>query len=107
MQKSLPVSILITLIGLYRRLISPWLGARCRFVPSCSDYAREAVQHYGATRGSIIAVKRLCRCHPWGGEGYDPLLVDNPQITLDRLHQAECRHHSGITAQNNHTRTNG
>ena len=45
----------------------------CRFVPSCSTYAVEALEHHGAIRGSWLSVRRLSRCHPWGGEGYDPV----------------------------------
>lgn len=58
---------------LYHWLISPWLGARCRFTPSCSVYAQDALKHHGAVKGSYLAAKRICRCHPWGGSGYDPV----------------------------------
>ncbi len=60
-------------IHLYRWLLSPFLGNNCRFHPSCSAYALEAIEIYGVWRGSFLAVKRLCRCHPWGAEGYDPV----------------------------------
>ena len=63
-------------IRLYQLFISPLLGTNCRFSPSCSQYALEALDHHGACRGSLLIVKRLCRCHPWGGAGYDP--VPNP-----------------------------
>lgn len=66
-------SILKQLIWLYKRTVSPWLGNRCRFVPSCSDYANQAIDLHGATKGSWLTAKRLCRCHPWGGEGLDPV----------------------------------
>ncbi|MGE5403497.1 MAG: membrane protein insertion efficiency factor YidD [Candidatus Saccharibacteria bacterium] len=46
---------------------------RCRYVPSCSNYAIEALQRYGAVKGTFLAVKRILRCHPWGGSGYDPV----------------------------------
>ena len=48
------------------------LGGQCRYVPSCSQYAIDALNKYGAARGALRAVKRICRCHPWGGHGYDP-----------------------------------
>ena len=64
---------LVQLLRLYRLLISPWLGANCRFDPSCSSYAIEALQRYGILKGGWLAVKRIARCHPWGGSGYDPV----------------------------------
>jgi putative membrane protein insertion efficiency factor len=64
---------LLALVWLYRKLISPMLGVNCRFEPSCSAYAEEALRRYGALRGGWIALRRICRCHPWGGSGYDPV----------------------------------
>lgn len=64
---------LIGLVKLYRLAISPWLGGNCRFEPSCSSYAIEALQLHGALRGSWLAARRISRCHPWGGSGYDPV----------------------------------
>ena len=58
-------------IRLYRWLLSPWLGGACRFWPSCSSYAEEAVRRHGAMRGSWLAMRRLLRCHPLGGHGVD------------------------------------
>ncbi len=57
----------------YQRLISPLLPPRCRFVPSCSSYAIEALERHGAARGSWLAVRRICRCHPLNAGGYDPV----------------------------------
>ncbi len=61
------------LIRVYRYLLSPLLPPRCRYLPSCSEYALEAVERHGALRGGWLAVRRLARCHPWGGAGYDPV----------------------------------
>ncbi len=55
----------------YRRLISPMLGQRCRFYPSCSAYALEAIRVHGATKGTVLATSRVCRCHPWNPGGVD------------------------------------
>jgi len=60
-------------IRLYRYCISPLLGPNCRFYPSCSRYAEEAIEQHGAARGAYLAVRRLLRCHPWHAGGYDPV----------------------------------
>lgn len=62
-----------TLIRLYRRFLSPMLGATCRFYPSCSRYALEALEKHGALKGAWLAVVRICRCHPWHAGGFDPV----------------------------------
>lgn len=64
---------LIGLVRLYQRGISIWLPPRCRFHPSCSSYAIEALQKHGAAQGSWLTTKRLCRCHPLNPGGYDPV----------------------------------
>ncbi|WP_119419812.1 membrane protein insertion efficiency factor YidD [Desertibaculum subflavum] len=61
------------LIQAYRWFVSPILGVNCRFAPSCSEYALEAVTRHGALGGGALAARRLCRCHPWGGSGFDPV----------------------------------
>ena len=60
-------------IRLYQILISPWLGQNCRYDPTCSAYALAALERFGPLQGSWIAVKRIARCHPFGGSGYDPV----------------------------------
>ena len=65
--------VLMALIAGYRRFISPLLGARCRFAPSCSAYALEAVREHGALRGMWLAVRRVGRCHPFNPGGFDPV----------------------------------
>ena len=57
----------------YQLLVSPLRPPCCRFLPTCSDYAIEAIARHGAWRGSGLALSRLARCHPWGGSGYDPV----------------------------------
>ena len=64
---------LVGLIRLYQVGISAWTPAACRFTPTCSAYAIEALNKHGAARGSWLAFRRLMRCHPWGGQGYDPV----------------------------------
>jgi uncharacterized protein len=66
--------ILIGLLAAYRYLISPWLGNRCRFYPSCSAYAQEAIQELGIFKGIILTTWRLLRCHPFHPGGYDPVI---------------------------------
>jgi len=61
------------LIRMYQYALSPLLGRRCRFFPSCSEYAAEAVEKYGALRGLGLGLKRLSHCHPWNPGGFDPL----------------------------------
>ncbi len=63
--------LLILLIKGYRLLVSPWLAPRCRFLPSCSEYAITSLGRHGVLRGGWLAVRRLARCHPWGGSGID------------------------------------
>jgi putative membrane protein insertion efficiency factor len=57
----------------YQLLVSPFLPPACRFLPTCSEYAAEAIERHGAWVGIVLALRRLARCHPWGGSGYDPV----------------------------------
>jgi len=69
----LPAIVLAATIRGYQLFVSPVLGANCRFDPTCSAYAQESIKRFGALRGSFLAVKRISRCHPWGGFGHDPV----------------------------------
>lgn len=66
-------AVLLGALTAYRYLLSPLLGANCRFYPSCSAYASEAIARHGALRGTWLALRRLARCHPWHPGGYDPV----------------------------------
>lgn len=65
--------ILLLLITFYRNSISPLTPPSCRYTPTCSEYAIQAIKKYGAFKGFWLALKRFARCHPWGGHGYDPV----------------------------------
>jgi len=66
--------ILVAMVRFYQRNISPYKGgATCRFVPTCSEYALEALEKYGALKGSLLAIRRILRCHPFSKGGYDPV----------------------------------
>lgn len=82
MRKSLATLLawpLLAVVGFYRLAVSPWLGVNCRYQPSCSQYAMDALRLHGAVQGSWLAAKRIGRCHPWGGSGFDPV----PEGTKD------------------------
>lgn len=70
---SIMQKVLISVVQAYRWFLSPWLGSACRFTPTCSAYALEALQLHGAGRGSYLAARRLARCHPWCIGGHDPV----------------------------------
>ena len=63
----------IGLIKIYQWIISPILGPKCRYTPSCSHYMLQALKKYGLFKGGWLGIKRIARCHPWGGHGYDPV----------------------------------
>lgn len=69
-----PLAHLVALpVRAYRMVLSPWLGVNCRYQPTCSAYALEALEKHGAIRGGWLALRRILRCHPGGGSGYDPV----------------------------------
>lgn len=65
--------LMLALIAFYRTCISPLTPPACRFTPTCSQYAQQAIRKYGPFRGGWLALRRILRCHPWGGGGYDPV----------------------------------
>jgi putative membrane protein insertion efficiency factor len=81
----------ISLIRVYQWVISPLLPRSCRFAPSCSEYAAEAIQRHGALAGFWLTARRLLRCHPWGGDGYDPV-PDHPSLHLPWRQLGGCGH---------------
>lgn len=75
--------LLIVLIRAYQVTLAPFVGGACRFQPSCSAYAIEAIQTHGAARGSLLTIRRLSRCHPFGGAGVDPVPIPaNPETPI-------------------------
>ncbi len=83
-----PMTPLATLIALpiraYRLVLSPWVGHGCRFQPTCSAYGLEALMRHGGIKGSYLTAHRICRCHPWGGSGYDPVPGSDPEFDANR-----------------------
>ena len=76
---ALATRLLIALVHVYRVALGPWLGGGCRYTPSCSSYALEALERHGAVRGSHLALGRLLRCHPFHAAGYDPVPGPGPR----------------------------
>jgi putative membrane protein insertion efficiency factor len=77
-------SVAVALIRLYKVTLSPLFAGSCRYMPGCADYMSEAITRFGVVRGGWLGTKRLCRCHPFGGHGYDPV---PQQISKSRDHQ--------------------
>lgn len=76
---SLPARALLGTIQVYKWTLSPLIGRDCRYLPTCSSYTADAIRAHGAWAGSWMGAARLCRCHPWGGSGYDPAPTTRPQ----------------------------
>ena len=74
--------ILIGLVRFYQMAISPWTPAACRYTPTCSAYAVDALREHGVLRGLWLSVRRVARCHPWGGYGYDPVPSREPSTEV-------------------------
>lgn len=83
--------LLIGLVQLYRYTLSPFLsflggpGSGCRFTPTCSEYTLEALREHGALKGCQLGLRRICRCHPWGGFGFDPVPKPSPSSPAQKL----------------------
>ncbi|MBN2342960.1 MAG: membrane protein insertion efficiency factor YidD [Deltaproteobacteria bacterium] len=75
----------ILAIRFYQLAISPWLGPKCRFTPSCSHYTIQCIQRFGVLKGSFLGLKRLLRCHPFGGFGYDPPPEPHTHINVKEI----------------------
>lgn len=85
MWREWPKRALIALVQGYRLLLSPWLGNGCRFEPTCSAYALEALRQHGAASGGRLMLQRLVRCHPWCDGGHDPVPAEPPAGLFTRL----------------------
>lgn len=73
-------ALLIALVKGYRLFLSPWLGSACRFEPTCSAYALQALQFHGAAAGGYLTLARIARCHPWCAGGHDPVPTEKPRL---------------------------
>lgn len=87
--------LLKTLIAAYQAIISPLLGPRCRYHPTCSDYMSQAIEQHGALHGAWLGIKRLARCHPWAEGGHDPIPCPLPSCA--RAHAAPQDQPSSLT----------
>lgn len=76
MKMQIARNVALSLLRGYKLVISPWLPASCRYVPTCSEYAMEAIDRFGVLRGSVMALSRILRCHPFARSGYDPVVRD-------------------------------
>jgi hypothetical protein len=92
-QTNLLSAVARALIRLYQLCVSPFMAPRCRYLPTCSDYAQEALVEHGPIAGGWLSLRRICRCHPWGGNGFDPV--------------PEARHRGGSAASHAASPLNG
>jgi putative membrane protein insertion efficiency factor len=83
--------VLIGLVRFYQLAISPWTPPACRFTPTCSAYAIDALREHGARRGLWLSVRRIARCHPWGGYGYDPVPDGKPAAEVTAVSEVTAR----------------
>ena len=90
--RPLPQRALIAIVRFYRFFLSPWLGSACRFEPTCSHYALEALERHGALGGSLLTGYRLLRCHPWCAGGHDPVPATAPRLFTSLLRPRRGRH---------------
>lgn len=90
-------NLLIGIVRAYRLLLSPWLGGACRFEPTCSRYAIEALQRHGSLAGSYLALHRLARCQPWCNGGHDPVPAQPPRLFTRLIRGGPDRPASGQT----------
>jgi len=85
--------VLIGIIRAYQLVLSPLMGRQCRFEPTCSCYAIEAIKRHGSVRGGWMGMKRICRCHPFSPGGYDPVPdLDQPKITPESTESSSAKH---------------
>ncbi len=92
---TLAARILALPVRAYRLVLSPWVGNSCRYQPTCSAYALEALERHGAIRGAWLAARRVGRCHPLGGSGYDPVPGADPAHDCGHDHAAGPAAHDG------------
>ena len=85
--------LLLIMLRVYKLAISPYLGNNCRFYPSCSDYAAEAIRRHGPLKGSLLSGRRLCKCHPWHAGGHDPV----PPVAQHRGNQPSAPESAGTS----------
>lgn len=81
------------MITVYRYILSPVLGKNCRYLPTCSEYAYDAIDRFGPVKGSWLAVRRIGRCHPWGGSGFDPVPEKAPRHAQKKQYDRGSRDH--------------
>lgn len=92
--------VVLALLRAYKWVLSPMLGPACRYVPSCSDYAADAVAHYGVLRGTCMAIWRLLRCHPFAKGGFDPAIPVTGNHAVCRMEpSASATHTLGVTGR--------